>query len=81
MRARIRQASRPVERLVGAGERALGRDHLAAEVQQELPRHLGASTELVQVDAHINDAAFAEAALRVFDAWVQDGTIVRGVLA
>ncbi len=52
-----------------------------AALLDELPRHLGASTELVQVDAHINDAAFAEAALRVFDAWVQDGTIVRGVLA
>ncbi len=52
-----------------------------AALLDELPRHLDARTELVQVDAHINDAAFAEAALLVFDAWVQDGTIAPGVPA
>lgn len=33
---------------------------------------------LVELDAHINDAAFCDAALRVFDAWVADGTVPAG---
>lgn len=31
--------------------------------------------QLVEVDAHINDQAFADAALAIFDRWVADGTI------
>lgn len=30
-----------------------------------------------EIDAHINDAAFAAKALEIFDAWVADGTISR----
>jgi len=33
---------------------------------------------LVELDAHINDGAFCDAALRVFDAWVADGTVPAG---
>lgn len=40
-------------------------------------RHAPANAELVEIDAHINDAAFSEAALRVFDRWVADGRIAR----
>jgi hypothetical protein len=36
---------------------------------------------LVTLDAHINDAAFAEAALAIFDAWVREGMIPPGVCA
>ena len=30
---------------------------------------------MTELDCHINDAAFAEAALAIFDNWVADGTI------
>jgi hypothetical protein len=33
------------------------------------------------VDAHINDAAFAAAALQVFDRWVDDGLIAKATVA
>ena len=34
-------------------------------------------TQLVELDAHINDAAFCTAALQVFDDWVARGLVVR----
>jgi uncharacterized protein (UPF0261 family) len=46
-----------------------------AALIDELPRHLGPNTRLLTLDAHINDAAFAEAALQVFDDWVAQGII------
>ena len=33
---------------------------------------------LVELDAHINDDAFCEAALQVFDAWVANGSVPAG---
>jgi len=38
------------------------------------------STVLQPVDAHINDEAFAQAALRVFDGWVASGLVPCGVV-
>ncbi|MEM7218392.1 MAG: Tm-1-like ATP-binding domain-containing protein [Pseudomonadota bacterium] len=32
-------------------------------------------TQYVEVDAHINDAAFCDAALEIFDRWLADGTV------
>jgi uncharacterized protein (UPF0261 family) len=52
-------------------------DGLAALVE-ELPRHLGPRTRLVTLDAHINDDAFVDAALQVFDEWRAAGLIVPG---
>lgn len=40
-------------------------------------RHAPPNVELIALDAHINDAAFTDAALRVFDQWVADGRILR----
>lgn len=40
---------------------------------------LDARTHCVEVDAHINDAAFCDAALQVFDGWVADGLVTRGL--
>lgn len=37
------------------------------------------SVERIEVDAHINDAAFVEAVLAVFDRWLADGTVARSV--
>lgn len=50
-----------------------------AALVDELLRRLGPKTKLVTVDAHINDAAFTDAALAVFDRWVLDGLIPPGV--
>lgn len=41
----------------------------------ELRAHCPENVTLVELDAHINDAAFSEAALRVFDGWLADGTV------
>jgi uncharacterized protein (UPF0261 family) len=38
---------------------------------------VGGATKLVELDAHINDAAFCDAALAQFDRWVAEGVIVK----
>jgi uncharacterized protein (UPF0261 family) len=37
-----------------------------------------APTQLLEIDAHVNDPAFSDAVLAVFDAWVREGVIVPG---
>lgn len=52
-----------------------------AALLDELPRALGdlsPATRLLMLDAHINDPAFADAALAQFDAWVAAGLIPGG---
>jgi uncharacterized protein (UPF0261 family) len=49
-----------------------------AALLDELPRALPASTRLVALDAHINDDAFAQAALDVLDDWVRQGLVPPG---
>ena len=34
-----------------------------------------APTELTMLDCHINDQAFADAALKVLDGWIADGSV------
>ena len=47
---------------------------LAAFVD-EMRSAIKAPIRMTEVNAHINDQAFADAALAIFDAWVADGTI------
>jgi uncharacterized protein (UPF0261 family) len=49
-----------------------------AALLDELPRAVLPNTRVVTVDAHINDAAFADAALHVLDAWVREGRVPPG---
>lgn len=50
-----------------------------AEYVDEFRRHLRAPVELHDLDLHINDDAFVDAALAVFDRWVAEGRIPAGV--
>ncbi|MFO1135156.1 MAG: Tm-1-like ATP-binding domain-containing protein [Rhodoblastus sp.] len=49
---------------------------LAAFLQETRATAPG-NVELVEIEAHINDAAFADAALSIFDRWATDGVIAR----
>jgi uncharacterized protein (UPF0261 family) len=42
----------------------------------EMRRSCPANVTLIELDAHINDAAFHDAAMAVFDAWVAEGRFV-----
>lgn len=49
-----------------------------AALVEEMPRALLPGTRLVALDAHINDNAFAQAALDVLDDWVRQGLVPTG---
>ncbi len=42
---------------------------------EEMRRVIRPPVALTEIDAHINDRAFADAALKVFDSWVVDGIV------
>jgi len=50
-----------------------------AAFAEALREHIRAPAELVEIDAHINDPAFVETALKIFDGWVEQGLVPRGV--
>jgi len=50
---------------------------LAAFIE-EIRAHCPGNVRLVELDAHINDAAFAERVLEVLDAWLAEGRIAAG---
>jgi uncharacterized protein (UPF0261 family) len=56
------------------GEALHDAEGLAALVE-ELRLSIQPNTKLVEIDAHINDAEFAKAALKIFDNWVSAGII------
>ena len=41
----------------------------------EMRASIGPPTLMTEIDAHINDQAFTDTVLRIFDEWVSDGTI------
>ncbi len=45
---------------------------------QAMRQHLAPGTRCLELPAHINDAAFCQAALEVFDAWVAQGLVRAG---
>lgn len=47
----------------------------------EFGRHIRKPVEMHDVDLHINDDAFVDVALGIFDRWVDEGRIARGVSA
>jgi uncharacterized protein (UPF0261 family) len=47
----------------------------------EIRKSLAPPVQLIELDAHINDAAFSEAVLQVFDDWVGRGLIAPGLAA
>jgi uncharacterized protein (UPF0261 family) len=53
-------------------------DGLAAFVD-EMRKSIHPPVGFTEVDAHINDQAFADAALAILDGWVTDGTVTMGV--
>ena len=56
------------------GEPAHDPDGLAAFVD-EMRTAIRPPVAISEIDAHINDRAFADKALQIFDAWVADGTV------
>ena len=56
------------------GEVAHDPEGLAA-FTDEIRKVIRDPISLTEVDAHINDQAFADAALKIFDAWSANGTI------
>lgn len=60
------------------GEPAHDPEALAAFVD-EMRQVIKPPAMLTEVDAHINDQAFADKALEIFDDWVADGTVSRVV--
>ncbi|MEL6450315.1 MAG: Tm-1-like ATP-binding domain-containing protein [Pseudomonadota bacterium] len=58
------------------GEAAHDPDGLAAMVD-EMGKAIAPPAQLSLLDCHINDAAFAEAALAVLDGWIADGAVAR----
>ena len=58
------------------GEPAHDPEGLSA-FNDEMRRVIKPPVQLTEIDAHINDQAFADQALAIFDSWVADGTVPR----
>jgi len=61
------------------GEPAYDPDGLTAFID-ESRKVFKEPIKLIEIDAHINDQAFSDHALRLFDAWVKDGTVQSSLL-
>ncbi|MDE0533024.1 MAG: Tm-1-like ATP-binding domain-containing protein [Albidovulum sp.] len=83
MAARLSESSGPVKVILPLrgieewdkpGEPAHDPEGLEAFLD-EARKAIAPPTELVEIDAHINDRGFADAALEIFDAWVAEGVV------
>jgi len=61
------------------GEPAHDPDGLNAFID-EIRKVIKAPLVLTEVDAHINDQAFSDSALAIFDQWVKNGTVNKSIL-
>ncbi|MFO1268499.1 MAG: Tm-1-like ATP-binding domain-containing protein [Rubrivivax sp.] len=52
-----------------------------AEFMRAFAEHAPANAELHALDLHVNDDAFVDAALAIFDRWVAAGHVPRGITA
>lgn len=83
MAARLAEAKGPTHVFVPLGgveewDRPGGDIHepeALSEMIDEARKAFPAVAQMTEVDAHINDTAFCDAVLKVFDDWVADGTI------
>jgi uncharacterized protein (UPF0261 family) len=50
-----------------------------ADFSDEVRRSVKEPVQLVEIDAHINDALFTDTVLAIFDRWVSEGRIVPGL--
>ncbi len=73
--AHVILSTRGIEEWDKPGQPAHDPEGLAAFID-EMRSAIKAPAILTEVDAHINDQAFADKALEIFDAWVADGTVV-----
>jgi uncharacterized protein (UPF0261 family) len=84
--ARLERANAPVHVLMPKGgveewDREGGEAHdpqALAAMADEMEKTVRAPLALTMLDAHINDAAFADTALAVLDGWIADGTVKLG---
>lgn len=87
MAARLSTAAAPVKFLMPLrgieewdqeGEPAYDPEGLAA-MTDEVRKAIVSPVDLVELDCHINDVAFADAVLSIIDGWVADGTVAMDV--
>ncbi len=72
--AHVLLPTRGIEAWDKPGEPAHDPDGLAAFLD-EMRHVIQPPIVLTEIDAHINDQTFADAAMQVFDSWVADGTV------
>jgi len=73
-KAHVLLPTKGIEEWDKPGEPAHDPEGLVAFVD-EMRNAIKPPAQLTEIDAHINDQAFADCALEIFDSWVADGTV------
>jgi hypothetical protein len=74
-----RKRSSPLGGLPGAAPSVALCQPLQRRIESVPRRTPIANARLIELDAHINDEVFAEAALAVLDEWVAEGRVPKGL--